>query len=322
LSKFYQIRHVTRYRYETDIAENVMEVRKCPLTIGNQRCMSFEIKVEPGAQLFRFKEHCGNIVHHFDIPQKHNQMILTAEALVEIKDSVSPQESLTESSWEELAGLENDAEFLDYTLPSPLIKPTDALRSYYESVQPRANEGPLAFLRRLNQEIAGGFEYVPLSTQVDSPLDQALTGKQGVCQDFAHIMVGVARLAKIPARYVSGYLFHRAEDKDRSSGEATHAWMEAYLPGYGWLGFDPTNNILAGERHIVICFGRDYKDVPPTRGVYRGLCASELSVAVQIHPADAPHGVDQFRRMDESDLSAESWLEENPWAVAQQQQQQ
>lgn len=282
-----------------------MEVRKCPLNRPNQRCMSFKMDVDPAAKLSRFEEYNGNVVYHFDIPQTHKQMIVAAEALVEVKESEAPPLSTSYESWSTLAALCDESDFLEYALSSPLVKPSDALTAFYEEVAPRDDEDPMSFLRRLNSEIAGRFEYVPLSTQVDSSVDEALEKKQGVCQDFAHIMAGVARLAKIPARYISGYLFHRDDGGDRSSRDASHAWVEAYLPSVGWVGFDPTNNIVAGERHIVNCTGRDYKDVPPTRGVYRGQCASELSVAVQVHPADSPHAADEFRRMAESDLESE-----------------
>ena len=303
MSILYQIRHVTRHRYETAVAESVMEVRKCPLSAGNQRCLNFTLTVSPNATVFSYEEAVGNTVHHFDVPQPHRQMSVTAEALVEVKQFAALPDSLPKDSWETLKAETAGFEFLDFLLPSPLIRPSRLLGEFYEQVGPRHEEDPLNFLRRLQNEIATRFEYVPLSTQVDSPIDIALDSKEGVCQDFAHIMVGMARLAEIPARYVSGYLHHRPDLSDRSTRDASHAWMEAYLPGLGWVGFDPTNNILAQERHIRICLGRDYRDVPPTRGVYRGQPASELSVAVQVHPADMPNVQDEFRRMDESDLS-------------------
>jgi transglutaminase-like putative cysteine protease len=105
-----------------------------------------------------------------------------------------------------------------------------------------------------------------------------------VCQDFAHIMIALVRRLGVPCRYVSGYLFHRVEDHDRSSDGATHAWIEALLPDLGWVGFDPTNNLIAGERHVRVAIGRDYFDVPPTRGVYQGVSAvrAELGVAVTV----------------------------------------
>ena len=131
------------------------------------------------------------------------------------------------------------------------------------------------------------FEYRPKSTRVDSPIDDALSTRQGVCQDFSHIMIALVRELGIPCRYVSGYLFHPGETPTRSSDGATHAWIEAWLLDLGWVGFDPTHNALAGERHIRVAVGRDYSDVPPTRGVFKGLSAvkSELLVGVSIGTA-------------------------------------
>lgn len=310
---------MTRYRYETEIRENVMEVRKRPVSRPDQRCLSFDIKVSPHANLFDFQEQNGNTVHHFDITQPHHEMIVTAESLVEVK---IPREEDTndEVKWEELEPLKEDFQFLEYLLPSPLIPKSEALVQFHKDAIAQEARTPYSFLKNLNHHIASTFDYVPLSTQVDSPIEECLVSKQGVCQDFAHIMVGVARLAGIPARYISGYLFHRKDLQDRSSEDASHAWVEAYLPGKGWIGFDPTNDILTTDRHIVTCTGRDYKDVPPTRGVYRGECASELSVAVQVHHADDPHLDDDFRRMMESDLQPENWAGRAAEQEAQQQQ--
>lgn len=312
MSTLYQIRHVTRHRYKAAVSECFMEVRKRPLSEGQQRCLNFKLEVEPNATIFSYQEEIGNTVHHFNVPQPHRELSVTAEAMVEVKNAAPLPQSLDASAWETLADQTEEPELLDYLLPSPLIQRTERLETFHRSVASTPGEDPLSFLRRLNAAIAERFTYVQLSTQVDSPIDQALESQQGVCQDFAHIMVGVARLAGIPARYVSGYLYHRQGAGDRSSADASHAWMEAYLPDLGWLGFDPTNNILVEERHIRVCLGRDYKDVPPTRGVYRGTCPSELSVAVQVHPADLPNTDDEFRRMDESDMQPGAWEAEFP----------
>jgi transglutaminase-like putative cysteine protease len=147
-------------------------------------------------------------------------------------------------------------------------------------------DDPLSLLRELTARLHDHFEYAPQSTEVDSPIDEALLSRRGVCQDLAHIMITLVRGVNIPCRYVSGYLFHRAEDQDRSAADATHAWVEARQPGLGWIGFDPTNNLIAGERHIRVAIGRDYSDVPPTRGVFKGDANGELSVSVQVAPAD------------------------------------
>ena len=152
---------------------------------------------------------------------------------------------------------------------------------------------PLGLLLDLNSAVYRAIEYVPKSTRVDSPADDALRNRQGVCQDYAHIVIALVRQLGIPCRYVSGYLFHREGVKTRSAEGATHAWVEAYLPDIGWTGFDPTNNTLAGETHVRTAVGRDYADVPPTRGVFKGDAASELTVAVRVTPSEGTPALDQ-----------------------------
>jgi transglutaminase-like putative cysteine protease len=133
-------------------------------------------------------------------------------------------------------------------------------------------------------------------TEVNSPIEVALEQRRGVCQDFAHIMTAIGRVWRIPCRYVSGYLYHKGS-RDRSTADATHAWVEAYLPSLGWVGFDPTNNIMACERHIRAAVGRDYSDVPPTRGTYKGGADSELSIAVSLEPTQAPVRHEDFLKV-------------------------
>jgi transglutaminase-like putative cysteine protease len=137
------------------------------------------------------------------------------------------------------------------------------------------------------------FEYVPKSTRVDSPIDDALASRKGVCQDFAHVLISIARRLGLPARYVSGYIAPQASgDRAGLVASATHAWVEVLLPELGWVGFDPTNNTEAGIRHIRVAVGRDYADVPPTRGIFKGQSASQLSVSVDVTPADAPSALE------------------------------
>jgi transglutaminase-like putative cysteine protease len=128
------------------------------------------------------------------------------------------------------------------------------------------------------------FEYSPKSTRVDSPIDDVLSARRGVCQDFAHVMIALVRRLGIPCRYVSGYLFQQPDGSAQSVDGATHAWAEAWFPGLEWVGFDPTHNTTTGEGHIRVAIGRDYSDVPPTRGVFKGSSAmrSELAVGVSV----------------------------------------
>jgi transglutaminase-like putative cysteine protease len=134
---------------------------------------------------------------------------------------------------------------------------------------------------------------------VDSPIEDALELRRGVCQDFAHIMIALVRNLRIPCRYVSGYLHHDSEHTDRSADGATHAWVEALLPRLGWIGFDPTNNLVAQGRHIRTAIGRDYADVPPTVGTMHGSAETELHVRVRVTPSEAVLPPDQEFAADE-----------------------
>jgi hypothetical protein len=128
---------------------------------------------------------------------------------------------------------------------------------------------------------------VPRGTAADSPIDHALSARKGVCQDFSHIMLAIVRTLGIPCRYVSGYLYHERDASLRSDPDASHAWVEVLLPELGWVGFDPTNNMLVGDRHIRVAIGREYSDVPPSRGVHKGTSGGALTVAVAVEQLDA-----------------------------------
>lgn len=183
---------------------------------------------------------------------------------------------------------------------------------------------PLEVLLTINLAVYQAIAYVPKSTRVDSPVNDALLSRQGVCQDYSHIMIALVRRLGIPCRYVSGYLFHRKEARTRSSEGATHAWMEAYLPDLGWIGLDPTNNMVAGESHVRTAVGRDYADVPPTRGVFKGGASSELTVAVRVAPSDKPPPPETAMESEDwsSVLQNERMETEADAAIAEQQQQQ
>jgi len=175
-------------------------------------------------------------------------------------------------------------------LPSEFARASAALGNLAAELKCERRSSPLELLEELNEGIYKVFAYVSSSTKVDSPIDEALRTRQGVCQGFAHIMIARVRSLHVPCRYVSGYLFHRdaEEEKDRSLEGASHAWVEALVPRLGWVAFDPTNNLVGADRHIRVAIGRDYADVPPTRGVYKGEAHSKLSVAVTVSPSDAP----------------------------------
>ena len=283
----YSVRHITSFSYEPAIRESVMEVRVQPRTEAQQRCLTFSLDIAPNANVMVYRDFLGNIVHHFDIPGRHNELKVTALALVQVDAPLTPSFEDV-GTWNELDEAIAKADFWEMLLPSHFAHPTELLLDLAKELKLERAGNPFEVLSKLNHDLYTTFRYVPNSTSVDSPIDDALRTREGVCQDLSHIMLALVRNLGVPCRYVSGYVCHRDDTRDRSADGATHAWMEAFLPGPGWVAFDPTNDFIGSERHIRVAIGRDYADVPPTRGVYKGEAESELSVAVSVVPSEAP----------------------------------
>jgi len=321
---FYSIHHLTKFRYDAPVSESIFELRMQPRSEGTQRCLNFQLQVKPRTNVFSYRDYLGNAVHHFNVPGQHRQLVITAEAMVDVQPHAPLPLTLGRTAWDDL---DRDIAVIDLwemLTPSHFARTTPALGELAEeldlgSVEQARQRDPLQFVLDLNLALFGALAYVPKSTRVDSPIDDALNSRKGVCQDFAHIMLALLRQKGIPARYVSGYLFHKKED--HSAEGATHAWVEAWMPSLGWIGLDPTNNVLAGERHVRTAVGRDYADVPPSRGVFKGEAQGELTVVVRVTPSDAPPP-------PETEIQEEDWTAviEGPPAdgaeVAAQQQQQ
>jgi transglutaminase-like putative cysteine protease len=282
----YSIRHVTRFTYDAPVSESVMEVRVQPRTELCQRCLRFELATTPRSNVLAYRDPLGNIVHHFDIPGRHSQLTITADAIVEFVGHPEPDGPLTPDLWPELDALVEGGEYWDFVAESSFARGSDGLAAFAASLGLSRSHDPLTVLTAVGRAMHDQFAYRQQVTHVDTPIEDVLSRREGVCQDFAHVMIAVLRRLGMPCRYVSGYLFHGATDQ--SAEGATHAWVEALLPGIGWVGFDPTNNCLASTRHVRVAIGRDYADVPPTRGVFRGRAASELAVAVQVTLAETP----------------------------------
>lgn len=290
------IRHVTRYHYERPVRESVMELRMQPQKSVRQRLISFELELDPRAQVFSYADPYGNAVHHFDVPQPHDELTIVARSHVETQAPPPLSEHLDLGEWDRLKSGFVQAECFEYLTPGEytFMSPTLAAFMAKRGLDHPNLRDPLTALRALNETIYGSFEYQPGVTDAKSTIDHALGQGAGVCQDFAHLMIAICRQWGVPARYVSGYLFTDRESKDRSSPDATHAWIEVFLPSARWVGFDPTNNMLAGERHVAVAIGRDYADVPPSRGVYKGNTESQLAVDVSVNRAKAAVSEPEF----------------------------
>ncbi|MGB8007966.1 MAG: transglutaminase family protein [Terriglobales bacterium] len=285
----YSVRHVTTFNYQPAVRESVMEVRMQPRSEGHQHCLSFTLDVSPSANITQYSDPAGNTVHHFNIAGSHTEVEVVAQSTVQVQ-AVPPPRHAEAGDWADLDAMTAAADYWEMMLPSQFAYSSEALEKLAGELKVERRDDPLGVLTDVNEGIYKLFCYTPNSTKVDSPIEEALLARQGVCQDFAHIMIALARPLRIPCRYVSGYLFHREDQgqKDRSLEGASHAWVEAFVPRLGWVAFDPTNNLIGGDRHIRVAIGRDYSDVPPTRGVHKGEAHSELGVAVSVSPSDAP----------------------------------
>ena len=317
----YSVNHITRFSYESPISESIMEARMQPRSDGSQRCLRFALTTMPQGHVMSYQDHDGNTVHHFDIPGRHSRLTITAQTVVECAPVEPLPNQLGPAAWSELESRAASGDLWEFLSPSTFVAPTPLLDAFRDEMQLERGDDPLVTLRRLMEEMYTRLEYSPQSTRVDSPIDDALRERRGVCQDFAHIFIALVRPLGIPGRYVSGYLFRDAGSSDRSTDGATHAWVEAFLPKIGWVGFDPTNNLIAENRHIRVAIGRDYADVPPTRGIYKGISAvrSELAVSVSVGTAGPVTGdVAPLMPWVSRDASASSFDDS---AAAQQQQQ-
>lgn len=286
----YSIRHFNRYRYSKPVSQSTLEIRMHPRSEYTQRCFTFELNVNPKARLFSYMDHVGNTIYHFDMPQPHTELTIVADALVDVEPPNELPDKLGPQAWNDLDDMLGRDDYWDMLMPSHFARSCPELESLAAKlgVDSRNGRDPLTLTLDLNRSLFEEFEYAKEITTVDSPIEDALHSRRGVCQDFAHIMITLLRRLRIPSRYVSGYMFHDLGCKDRSGEGASHAWVEALLPGLGWIGFDPTNNLIAGIRHIRTAIGRDYGDVPPTKGTLlgSGSAASDLKVRVRVTPSE------------------------------------
>ncbi len=297
-----EVRHVTRYQYDQTVRESVMEIWMQPAKRVSQRLISFELELDPAAQLFSYADTFGNAVYHFDIPQPHERLTIVARSAVETEEPSSLPDMLDRGEWDRLKSDFVRGEHFDFLRPHGYAGPSPALDAFIaeKNLDELRGLNPLRTVRELSHVIYESFGYEAGVTRADSPIEHVLETRKGVCQDFAHVMIAICRQWGIPARYVSGYLFTDRKSGDRSDPDATHAWVEVFLPSLRWIGLDPTNDIIAGERHIACAVGRDYRDVPPSRGVYKGEAESELSVGVTVRKARAAVTEPEFLRVSQA----------------------
>ncbi len=260
------LEHVTRFRYDAPISEAYTEIRLKPAHDDGQRCSSFALSTEPrNVQVDEYRDRFGNSVHHFDVLEPHDRIAVTVRSEVFTPPAFTGSRALTAlDRWDFLRG----------TRSVPLDGAVAELAATVAT-----GEGGLDDARRLMHAVRESMAYERGTTHVHTRADEALADGRGVCQDFSHVLLGVCRARGIPARYVSGYLFDPEHDEEHG---ASHAWVDVFDDARGWVSLDPTHDTEQTERYVRVAIGRDYADVPPTRGVYKGRAAEELEVSVRI----------------------------------------
>jgi transglutaminase-like putative cysteine protease len=302
----YRIRHRTSYRYAGEVFESFNQVRLQPLACASQTLLDFDLQIEPPATTMSFRDYYGNAVHDFGVPYLHDRLVI--EATSDVVTHAGADDPLAGPAEGEpdasplLRGLVGDEaladEHAEFLGPSAYIPLGDDSAALAEALLAEDREASaLAFLTRAADHVRERLEYRIGSTTVNSSVAEVLAGGSGVCQDFAHVLISLCRHVGLPARYVSGYL------GGVGAATASHAWTEAYIPPYGWLGIDATLGTLCTGQHVKVGVGRDYADVAVLRGTYQGGGEAELEVQVSCEPLGGVDPAAQLRGSDDEPIA-------------------
>ena len=286
----YHLLHVTEFVYDGPVSESYNEVRLRPMHDDNQSCLSFRLSTVPASPAFSYRDALGNWVHQVNVLAVHSKLRVQAESVVLTHDA-TPTDSFMQLSELENRQEELHEEFYDMLAASKYVPHLPELSPLITEAEARCDGTVAGFAQRASDLIHERFQYVNGATHVNSSISDSLHLGAGVCQDFGHLLLGLLRKRGIPARYVSGYLVPQNKENPAAKleevigGQASHAWAEAYIPDADWTPLDPTLGKPVGMRHVRVAYGRDYSDVAPVRGVYKGHAGQRLSVDVSVRPA-------------------------------------
>lgn len=334
----YRLVHTTEFVYDGPVSESYNEVRLRPMHDERQSCISFRLTTTPGSRGTSFRDAYGNWVNQFNVLSEHRQLKVEAESVVLAHDaagvSVYPEEReahrkahATTLAEFDARSAQMDEEYFDFVAPTAFVPRLAGLKQIIGNAEAACDGTVAGFAQAASDLIHERFRYVKGATHVHSSIEDALSIGAGVCQDFAHVLLGVVRMRGIPGRYVSGYLVPGsdagpdARQEEVIGGQASHAWTEVLIPDNGWMGLDPTLGNPVGMRHVRLAYGRDYGDVAPVRGVYKGHAGQHLSVDVCVRPAIDDAGREQISETRVAPPGPTT-VPERPQQPAQQQEQQ
>ncbi|MEI7962868.1 MAG: transglutaminase family protein [Verrucomicrobiota bacterium] len=272
------ISHLTRYTYEGVVKDSFNEARLQPITDSLQMCRDFKFQLDPASSVRDYPDFYANCVHYFDVPEPHESLEVVAISEVQtLTESRGPVPVADRTALESAAVREQHFDFLQSSEFVSLG--ADVWREAVDAL-PNGLSDVWSDTIAIGEHIHRNYKYTPLSTNVNTRAPEVIKKKQGVCQDFAHLMLGICRTHGIPARYVSGYFLN--QHKLPGEIEASHAWLEVFIPDYGWKGYDPTHRRESDTRYVKLAVGRDYSDIRPVGGTFRGKGTRKMVVEVSV----------------------------------------
>ncbi|MBK0381328.1 transglutaminase family protein [Pedobacter sp. SD-b] len=275
----FTIHHSTNYSYETPVYDSANQIMLYPIKDKQQEVVEQQIKITNDPTVDVYTDYYGNEVGTFTHPEAHRELKIESIVIVNVKKRIMPETSIfKEDEWANLKVLSYQLPYINFLKQEIVASQEEILAAI--NLSQKENNSPFEVAKNLCDYVFKNFRYIKGVTTVETTVEEIWKIKSGVCQDFAHILLVMLRYMKIPARYVSGYI---CPNKNGMRGEgATHAWVEAYLPDYGWLGFDPTNNCIVDDTHVRLAVGRNFVDCSPVKGIYKGTSNHKLEVKVSV----------------------------------------
>lgn len=285
----YRVNHITEYKYQELV--NTAHNRLClvPLNLPEQKCLTSEIKILPVPDETEYRtDFFGNTILFISIYKEHQKLEIISESTIDILPKI--QVSLAANSplqWSEIKSViaqrDEYADVSQYLLPSHYVPNSLVIKKFAEECFP-PGETLWNACHLLMKKIFTSLKFTPGFTTINTPVEEVVKSRKGVCQDFAHLMIACLRNMGVPARYVSGYLetFPPPGKEKLVGSDASHAWVAVYFPEIGWVEFDPTNNLLPAENHVIVAFGRDYFDVAPLKGIIFSSGNQQVEVKVDV----------------------------------------
>jgi len=286
----FNIRHVTRYSYEEPVRDSAIQVILFPLNDDYQETTRQDLLITGDPHVEMYKDYYGNSIGSFTYAEPHKQLVIDSKIEVTVREKPLPADAEPkEKQWQHLQDVKYTYPYIDF-IKQEIFTAIGEVKQL-PVIAASASYTPLQASLKLTAYVYETFTYDKAVTDVETTIDEVWKLKAGVCQDFAHVLLVMLRMIGIPARYVSGYV---CPNKSGLRGEgATHAWVEAYIPFYGWLGLDPTNNCIVKDLHVRLATGRSFSDVSPVKGTYKGTSRHTLEVGVTVSYEDGTKSAEQ-----------------------------